>query len=447
MTITKLIKTHLPRNSIIVMAFSGGPDSVFLLHKLLEIRKTHPFNIILAHFNHKLRGKDSDEDEKFSKETAKKFKIPFESASSDIKEVAKRNSLNLEEAARKKRYEFLEKVRKKYKADLILTAHHLDDNIETFFINFLRGAGIKGFKSMQIRNKNLLRPLLYITKEEILKFLKQKKVSYRIDSTNKDTKFTRNNIRLNIIPALLKIQPELHSVFLRNWEQTSEIFGFFNEFSGNWIKKNKIDEFTLPISKLRGLHPLLQKTVLQKWHENLYRDTKGLTSAQINRAQDAINNKETGKKIPFGKDFMLTVTSNSIKCVSKIKQKQITQKKLEIPGTTFYEYGKFKATFVKNQKSFKDAIYLDYQKLSKPLYVRSKKDGDAFVPFGMKGRKKLQDFFVDKKIPFYKRITIPVITDSKNNIVAIGTDIIAGPYKVLKSSGKILKLEVKQLEK
>jgi len=395
-----IIKDNIAKSQEVVLAFSGGPDSVYLLYKLLELNHC---KVIVAHFNHQLRGKDSDLDEKFSKNIAKKHNLLFETDSFDIKKYAKKNSLNLEEAARIKRYEFLRRVKAKHKASLILTAHHANDNLETFLLNFLRGAGLSGLKSMQLINKNIFRPLLYTSKNEILDFLNENKIKFRKDKSNNDVKLSRNKLRLEVIPKLEEIQPDLINVFNRNIQNINEAH---------------------ELIKNRTQNDPLTKQILLNLYENLYGSTKNLTSKQIEKCLKLIKDKKTGKKAEFGKDFYLSI-------IPKKNPNPIKKQELKAPGITNFEYGEIQTKLKKTPP--KKGIYFDYSKLKLPLYIRGKVDGDRFSPFGLKGSKKLQDFFTDKKIPKHERSKIPVITDKNNEIIAVGDLTFSDNYKISES--------------
>lgn len=408
--LNKLIKDNIAKNTKVVLAFSGGPDSVYLLYRLLELDH---FKIVIAHLNHKLRGKDSDLDEEFSKNIAKKHNLLYESVSFDIKKYAKENSLNIEEAARIKRYEFLRSIKEKHDAKYILTAHHADDNLETFLLNFLRGSGLNGLKSMQFINKDLVRPLLYTSKEKILQYLTKNKIEYRIDKSNSDTSLKRNKLRHEVIPKLKELQPDLINVSCRNLENISEIHSFIN---------NKAEDNALT------------KEILTNLYKNLYGSTKNFTSSQIDKLLNLIKETKTGKKVEFGKDFYLTATSNSVEIIPKNQNSQISKKRLEIPGTTKYEFGEIECKLHKTPP--KKGIYFDYSKTDSPLFVRGKISGDRFNPFGLKGTKKLQDYFTDKKIPQHKRSEIPIITTGKGKIVAVGDMTIDDNYKISESNNK-----------
>lgn len=404
----------LKKNTKMVLALSGGPDSVYLLHKL----KNH--KVIAAHFNHKLRGSDSDLDQKFCKNLCKKLKIEFETEDFDIKAYAKSKKMNLEEAAREKRYEFLHKIKEKHKAKYIITAHHADDNLETFLMNFLRGAGLNGLKSMQAINGDIFRPLLNTSKEEILKYLSRYKLKYRIDKTNNDTKLTRNKLRLEVIPKLKEIQPNLIEIFNRNIANINET----NDFIFNQSNKN--------IN-----HPVLKRAFIVELFKNTHNSTKGLTQAIIERCL----NLKNGKKVPFGPGFYLTITKGKYEIISKNKPKSIRKKKLKIPGRTNNISIKFRKTLPKNPKK---GIFLDYSKLKLPLYIRAKKDGDRFSPYGLKGTKKIQDFFTDKKVPLYQRTQIPIIVDKNDKIIAIPGFTIDNTYKIQPKTSNCLEISIKK---
>lgn len=450
------LKKIIQKNATVILAFSGGPDSVYLLYHLLNIQKKHPFKIIIAHFNHKLRGRASDKDELFSKKTAKKYRLKFETDNSDIGNYAKKYKLSTEDAARKKRYEFLLKIRAENNADYIITAHHLDDNLETFFLNFTRGSGIKGLKSMDFINGFLLRPLLETTKDEILLYLKAKKLKYRVDKTNKDITFKRNRIRAKIIPELKKIQPNINNLFIRTRSQLAELDEFMDISAKKWIKENNINKeepfksqlFEFPTKEFLILHPALKSRIIHKVYEYFHNNIEGISDTLIKRALNLIKSGATGKKIPFGKNTVLTKTSKTFLCLPKKNTSKIKYKKIKIPGITRFEYGEIRASIKdSNTINKKDIINLDYSKLKLPLYIRSKKPGDKIKILGMKGTKKIKDIFIDKKVPSFKRNIIPIFVDNKNEIIAIGENLISDKNKITKETNKILCIKVKHLEK
>ena len=209
--ILPILSHHIAQNDTIIVGVSGGPDSTALLLLLMEFSRRLPCEIIVAHVNHGIRGAASNNDEKFVKKLAKKHGLKFE-----VKRVKLAGKSALEERGRIVRREFFEKLREKYGAHFILTAHTEDDQLETIIFNFLRGSGPKGLAGMNVLEGAYLKPLLCIPKKEILAYLKSKKQMYCRDSTNHDTHFRRNYIRKKIIPLLLKINPSLRKTLLRS---------------------------------------------------------------------------------------------------------------------------------------------------------------------------------------------------------------------------------------
>jgi len=441
--IKDIIKSNIKKHSYVVVAFSGGPDSVYLLNTLIEIKKEYPIQIILAHFNHKIRFWGSNRDEKFAKNIAKKYGLISETKSIPIKKIAKKNKGNLEEIARNYRYEFLEEIRQKYNADFILTGHHLDDNIETFFMHFLRGAGNDGLRGIQIENSHILRPLLHLNKAGILENLKLKKLKFHIDKSNKNTDFLRNNLRHNVIPIFKKINPNFDETFQRNLRNLNEVFSYCYDASQKWMKKNLKSNFEIPTKKFLNENIAIQKLILINLYKNLYGSNNNLTSQIIDTSLKILKNKKTGKKTGFGRKFFIVYKPNTIEIITRKTQKKIVKKKLKINGITTFIYGNFDAKKLeKIPKNLSNAIYLDYSKLNIPLYIRSKQNGDKICPLGMKGSKKLQDIFTDNKISQHQRIKIPIIIDKTGEIIAFGKNTISEKYKITKKTKTILKLKL-----
>ncbi len=221
----------LKNGDSVVVGFSGGPDSTFLLMLLLTIQKIFNLKIYAAHLNHKLRGKDSDADEEFVKNFCKEHNIECVIEIRDIKKIAQETKRSIEEVARTERYKLFDEAAQKFKANKVATGHTLNDNAETMIFNFIRGSGVSGLRGIPIKRENIIRPLLGVTKEEVLDFLKSEKIQFRIDSTNESDEFTRNFIRNKIIPLMQEINPNLFEtlsitsqllIFLERYIQAEE---------------------------------------------------------------------------------------------------------------------------------------------------------------------------------------------------------------------------------
>jgi tRNA(Ile)-lysidine synthase len=213
----------------VLVGLSGGADSVFLLHFLSKLSNKLKFQIICAHLNHCLRGKDADRDENFCKSICKSFRIDLFTKKIDVKSLAKTKKLSLEHAARKVRYSFFEQTCKKHNCNKIALAHHLDDHVETVFLNLLRGTEPKGLIGITLKRNlkensklkiEVVRPLLSVSKKEILSYIKTNKINFRTDKSNLSDEFTRNWLRKNVIPLLERKQPQLNH---HMWEMSQKL--------------------------------------------------------------------------------------------------------------------------------------------------------------------------------------------------------------------------------
>ncbi len=308
--IKEILNNHFKsiKTPIVIAGISGGTDSIFLLHFLKQTNA----KIIIAHINHKLRGENSDLDEKFVKNISEN--LIFHSKKINIKEISKKKKTGIEETARKIRYKFFQDLAKKYKANYIITAHHADDNIETILLNLTRGTGIQGIQGIQEKGEILnlksnnkenkfifLRPLLQFSKKEILEYLKHKKIKYKEDKTNKDTTYNRNFIRHEIIPKLKKINPSLIETFAKNQKNIKEINEYLKLQAQKWIKNNKNSDFSFNATSFRKQHTAIQKIILREIYLKHVGNLNNLENIHITEALKVINNNIGNKEKKLGK--------------------------------------------------------------------------------------------------------------------------------------------------
>ena len=417
------------KESKLLIAISGGIDSVVLTHLCVKFN----LNIALAHCNFNLRGKESDADEDFVLQLAEDLDIEVFIESFETETYASQNKLSTQMAARELRYNWFQELTEQLHFDYILTAHHADDNLETFLINLSRGTGLEGLTGIPEINYNIVRPLLKFTREDIKTFAKENKLSWREDSSNASTKYLRNKLRHEVVPRLKEINPQL----LQNFENTLQHLQQANNIVEDrieqvsdsivkYISENEIHYSIAEIQKLNNpkayLYELLKEYNFTEWN-----DVYHLLEAQ------------SGK-------YVLSATHRLIKdretlILSKIKspnQETISiseeAKHIETPiGILNLE------PIEQIDKSGKSSIYVDKDLLKFPLNVRQWKKGDYFYPFGMQGKKKLSKFFKDEKLSLLEKENIWLLC-SENNIVWIINKRPDNRFKITKDTKKIVKI-------
>lgn len=262
------------KNLKVIVACSWWADSIFLVTELLKFLDKK--NLIVCHFNHNLRLDESQRDEQFVQEFCLKNWLAFELGEANIKEISKNEKTWIEETSRNERYKFLNKMKDKHKAKYILTAHHLDDRIETFFLNLVRWTKIKWLISIEEQNWDLLRPLLWLTKAEILEKLQKEKIDFVEDSTNQDSSFLRNNLRLNMLPLFEKINPSYKNNIWDLINYFSDLKAFIDEILAKIFREDYFE-----IQDFLALPSFLQKEFIRFIYEKSNRWTIGLTEGNI----------------------------------------------------------------------------------------------------------------------------------------------------------------------
>ena len=352
-----------------------------------------------AHCNFHLRGEESDRDENFVKKWCKSIDIPFTSINFDTKQYAVDRKISIEMAARELRYNWFETLRRHHQADFIAVAHHKDDSVETVLLNLIRGTGIKGLTGISPKNGYIVRPLLGISRSEIEKYISERDIPYVTDSTNNEDLYLRNALRLNVLPILEKLNPSVKDTIYRTSKNVTEAEKVYSDSIQKAIKKafndNKID-----INVLK--HTASPRSVLFELLTpyNFTPSTIEDISESINSISGKIFFSERGsysenKKYRLIKDrnsFLLNVvneTNNENE--TYFIEKGINE--INIPINIKIKKLSSSADIAFN----KHTIYIDADKIKYPLVLRKWRSGDWFIPFGMKGRKKLSDYFTDRK--------------------------------------------------
>lgn len=409
-------KHHLiSREEKILIAFSGGVDSTALLHLLRELQEEWPITLALGHFNHKLR-QNAEKDELFIRNMAKKLGLSLYVSSEDVRAYAGKYKLNIEEAGRNLRYGFLKDTAKKFGFSKIATGHNKNDQAETFFMRLFRGSGLSGLSGIYPVVDNLIiRPLLTITREEIMDYLTGIKVEFQEDESNSDSRFLRNKIRSELLPY---IQKEFDPHLISRIGKVSALFQEEELVLNELVKKEtrkaiqrKKDSIFLDLNILSTLPVGLARRMVRKFITEIKGDLRNISFEDI----ESVLGLAEGKEFPLTKNCFLRREQNRLFCL-QADQKVLSyelfwtgKKSLVIKDLDMSFFGR-ELPGVPDGWTFNnfDGACLDLQKLQFPLTVRSRLEGDRYQPFGSPGRKKLKEIMRAKRIPLQERDKRPV---------------------------------------
>jgi tRNA(Ile)-lysidine synthase len=414
-------KEHIQREKLIarsdkiLLAVSGGVDSV----AMAELFHQAKINFGIAHCNFSMRRRDSDLDEKFVRLLAKKYDAEFYSMRFDTKQHAKQHKLSLQEAARDLRYDWFATLMEEKKYSCVATAHHLNDNIETFFINLLRGTGIAGLAGIQQKTEDgIIRPLLFASKRDIIQFAKNNQLHYREDSSNKTDDYLRNKIRHHLVPVFQKLNASFEKIMQRNIHHLN--------FTNVVFMQAMLDE-TIRMTHGNGLSFFSRKELgkLEMPADHLYEFLSpfGFNGTQVS---DIWNCNTSGKAFYSGNFRVLCDRDKIIFVFHREKKNESVQilasmKSLKLEDFTL----KISSINLSKQKTFSVAkdpaiSLLDKDMLKFPLTLRKWKAGDTFQPLGMKNRKKISDFLVDNKISIPEKELVHVILSGVDIVCILG---------------------------
>ena len=432
-----LFLSHLKKNfpsisvSKLIIAVSGGVDSIVLFHLCLKLK----LNFFVAHCNFKLREKESDLDEKFVRDLAIKHNIKFYTKSFNTKKLSSNYNKSIQMAARELRYSWFEELSKELNVKHILTAHHLDDSLETFLINLSRGSGIDGLLGIPRVNDTVYRPLLIFKKDEILSYAKENKISWREDSSNRKQDYLRNQIRIEVLPKLKEINPNLLDNFSKSIDRLQQ---------SKSIIKDKIDDFIKNVSFTRDEKMYFEINKIKKVTNidaYLYELLKRYNFTQWDDIRCLLDS-QSGKQIISKTHKLLKDREHLI----LVKNSEVENKTALINKSSkevAVSLGKIKLSIAKKiSKEDSDVIYLDSAKLDFPLKVRNLLSGDYFYPFGMNGKKKVSKYLKDKKISIYDKDKVLILETSKNKIIWVVGMRLDDRFSVTDNTKEITKIKL-----
>jgi tRNA(Ile)-lysidine synthase len=395
-------KSLLNPSKTYLLACSGGLDSICLGELL--IRAEIPFEV--AHVNFHLRGKESDGDEKFVQDWAKSNSKIVHFHQAETLEFAVESHISTQMAAREIRYEWFEKIRSDRNLEGIILAHHQDDQIETIFLNLLRGTGIEGLYGMAEKRGHLIRPLLPFSREQIEIFAKQNKIGWREDSSNLKTDYKRNKLRHDILPHLYGFSSDSKKNLINSFERLKDTGKAFSGLFDQWIKANiQSEEGAQSLSIPDIMHMTGAASLIYFWLRSY-----GFNSDQSQDIHESIRKRESGKIFESG-SHILNIDREKIFLAPTVApfeaiQIESSEIKLNLPDC---EYEILKIDSGVNIDSHRTNAMLDLDRLTFPLTIRNWEIGDRFIPLGMKSSKKISDFLIDLKVPVIKKPLVKVL--------------------------------------
>ena len=451
----------------VVVGVSGGPDSIALLHILYSLKDKWNLSLVVAHLNHLLRGKESEEDAIFVSEFARALELPCYVETQDVRSFMKQEKRSLQEAARLLRYRFFARVAHKTGAQKIGVGQNADDQIETFILNLLRGSGLTGLGAIPFQrpltsselegkeNHNLLviRPLLNIHRKEIEGYLSEKGISFREDSSNIKPIYLRNRIRQELLPLLTKYNPAIKEILLQTIQilQQEENYRLvvINQI---WpqLTTSEPSKISLHKQKFLRLPLLLQRRLLREAIFRIKGDLHGIEFRHIEEIIKMAQCGNTGTSINLPQGLTVKKDYQTLVIFHQTKSSAVSYEKvLLVPGTTSVPEIGISVTCslltpTKDTICSKNKMaWFDYHKLKLPLWIRNRREGDYFQPLGMEGTQKLKKFFIDHKISRDQRQCLSLIVAGDDIIWVTGWRI-SEKVKVTSKTQIVLQIEIKE---
>jgi tRNA(Ile)-lysidine synthase len=441
MTLKKSFLTYLkntlgiPDNAGILLAISGGVDSMCMLN----LFENTSYRIVVAHVNFQLRGEDSNGDELMIKNRCKEQGIVFQSKKFETVEYAKMHKISTQMAARDIRFTYFNQLMEELSLDFIATAHHAEDSLETALLNLIRGTGLSGLKGILPRQNNLIHPLLFVQKEEILAFAVENKLKWREDSSNVSIKYKRNFIRHKVVPLLKEQNPQIASNFLQTSKRITDSLDFIERQAKLFMEENILKgNEDWRIKKSVFFNPDY-KVLVEYWLETFGFNYSSMDS--ILHSEDSLSGTHflsSSHLLNIDRDFII---------VSILKEKEkfyelITEDIKFLEG----DFGRLTFERIKEYPPKHDLTkenyaFMDLTKLKFPLILRNWELGDRIIPFGMKGSKKVSDFLIDCKMPLPEKEKVLVLC-SDNEIIWILNHRVSANAAIDEKSSRMLKVSI-----
>jgi len=414
----------------ILAAVSGGPDSMAMLMSLVNLRERLGFRLAIAHVNHGVRGELADRDQRFVEETAGKLNIPYHTINVDMVAHGKELGISSEEAGRLLRYDFFRKVLAGYGKGRIAVAHNMNDQAETVLFRIMRGTGIDGLKGMSFNQDDVIRPLLNITRDEIEGYIKDNGIQTVEDHTNLQTVYTRNRIRLELLPYIMEnfnpnIIEGLFRMSLLATEDSTIIEDAVEKKYNSVVKNKSYNSIIFSGSHFMMESTPLKKRLIRKAVLGIKGTLHGIEEKHISSVLELFQNGRTGSTLDLPGGIIARVSYDELSIErSRSAREVLPEVRITLGDNMITEWGlliKVENTErAETDGRGKFTVTIDGDKLEGTMILRQRRDGDRFSPVGLIGSKKLKDYFIDRKVPRDQRDTIPIISDSKGIVWVAG---------------------------
>ncbi len=430
--IREYISKHnmLSKGDTVILGLSGGPDSVCLFFVLLALKEEYDLTLKAVHVNHMIRGKDADEDEEYVKSLCEEFQVPLLVEHIDIPSLAKESGRSLEEEARIARYEIFERE----EADKIVIAHNADDNAETVIFHMVRGSGLDGMCGIAPVRGKIIRPLLGVSKSEIMELLESNDVAYCIDATNSEVDYDRNRIRHNIMPELSQVNDRALEHINEMTERLTEIAGYISLEANGLLQIAKLDGGKLRKRALATAPKVIAKQALKEYLSSYMPYGKDVSATHIDSVMSLLN--EDGERqvhLPYNKTLIISYEEMYVLEDENPK------------GEPTFNYREFDYKMGMKYPTNTYTKWFDCDRISDNIVIRTRKEGDFLCIDSDGNRKSIQDYFVDEKIPKHLRDQVPLVCDGSHVMWVVGHRV-SEYYKISNDTTRVLEISYMEEE-
>lgn len=422
-----------PRDTVLA-AVSGGPDSVFMLHVLLSLRDRLGFDVKVAHLDHRFRGRESRRDSEFVGSLAGRFGIPCICHEENVPRFLMSNAMSSQEAARLLRYQFLVKTSKLEYCQRIATGHNADDQAETVLMRVLRGAGPDGLAGIPPKREGvIIRPILACWRDEITTYLEEHDLPFRVDSSNLGTRYFRNEIRHEILPYLARYNPRISRSLAGLATIMADVSDHLERQTDlampEVLLRARFGQFVLDLPRLAGYDEALKRCVFRRVFESLRPDLGPLPSQHVENLLSMVRRGDVGASVELPDGVRARFEHGSIAFSHGEGPPEPREVTLAVPGTAVFEGTDLTITAelvprselgLHPTEAGDEVALFDWSSLKPPLTIRPRREGDRFQPFGMEGTQSLKDLFINSKIAFSFRQSVPVLFDKNGVLWVVG---------------------------